>query len=61
MRVSIVICTLNRAKSLGETLECLRHQNYDEFEVVVVNGPSTDNTEEVVGVWADRLRFEHRA
>ena len=58
MRVSVVICTLNRANGLIETLECLRHQNYDNFEVVVVNGPSTDNTEEVLAPWADRIRLQ---
>ena len=42
VRVSVVICTLNRAESLGATLDCLRHQHHDDFEVIVVNGPSTD-------------------
>ncbi len=59
MHVSIVICTLNRATSLGETLESLRYQNYDEFEVVVVNGPSTDDTEVVLQRWSDLIRIEH--
>jgi glycogen(starch) synthase len=58
MRVSIVICTYNRAKGLEETLECLRHQNYNDFEVVVVNGPSTDDTEDVLERWADRVRVD---
>ena len=58
MRVSIVICTLNRAQSLSETLECLRFQNYQDFEVVVVNGPSTDETEQILKPWMDRIRFD---
>jgi glycosyltransferase involved in cell wall biosynthesis len=43
-RVSVVICTYNRADGLRQTLESLRQQRYREFEVVVVNGPSTDHT-----------------
>ena len=58
MRVSVVICTLNRARSLSETLECLRYQNFQDFEVVVVNGPSTDDTEQVLEPWMDRIRFD---
>ena len=44
MRVSVVICTYNRADGLRATLESLRLQRYRDFEVVVVNGPSTDRT-----------------
>jgi glycosyltransferase involved in cell wall biosynthesis len=44
-RVTVVINTYNRAKSLERTLEGLRNQTYPKFEVIVVNGPSTDNTD----------------
>lgn len=57
MRVSVVICTLNRAASLAETLQCLTQQNYDNFEVVVVNGPSTDSTDEVASRWEGAIRY----
>ena len=59
MRVSVVICTLNRVHSLLKTLESLHYQRYDEFEVVVVNGPSNDGTDEALAPWADRVRIEH--
>lgn len=45
--VSVIINTADRAKYLGETLEGLKQQTYDNFEVILVNGPSEDNTEEV--------------
>jgi glycogen synthase len=44
MRVSVVINTYNRAESLRKTLQALRYQTFADFEVVVVNGPSTDGT-----------------
>ena len=47
-RVSIVVNTLNRADSLRRTLLSLRQLDYPEFEVVVVVGPSTDDTDAVV-------------
>jgi len=46
--VSIVICTYNRAAFLNRTLYSLKKLNYKNFEVVVVNGPSTDNTEDIL-------------
>jgi len=57
VRVSVVICTYNRAGSLDATLECLRHQTFGDFEVVVVNGPSTDHTLVVLDPWRDRIKF----
>jgi len=46
--VSIIINTYNRAALLNRTLYSLSKQTYKNFEVIVVNGPSTDNTEEVI-------------
>lgn len=48
MRVSVIINTIDRATSLRTALESLRRQNYPDFEVIVVNGPSTDSTAEVL-------------
>ncbi len=56
MRVSVVINTYNRGKSLRNTLLGFRHQTYTDFEVVVVNGPSTDETDEVLTEFADSIR-----
>lgn len=46
-KVSVIINTCDRGVYLGDTLEGLKQQTYTNFEVVLVNGPSTDNTEEV--------------
>ena len=55
--VSIVINTLNRADSLDKTLESFRWLNYDgDFEVIVVNGPSTDHSAKVVDKWCEHIR-----
>jgi glycogen(starch) synthase len=45
--VSVVVCTYNRAEGLRATLDSLHQQRYPAFEVVVVNGPSTDHTLDV--------------
>lgn len=48
MQVSVIINTLNRASYLRNTLIALTKQSFKDFELVIVNGPSTDNTKEVV-------------
>lgn len=54
--ISVVINTYNRAASLETTLRSLRRLNYPRFEVIVVNGPSTDNTLEVLKNWTSSIR-----
>jgi GT2 family glycosyltransferase len=56
MRISVVINTYNRAASLRQTLQGLRYQTHDAFEVVVVNGPSTDDTAAVLAEYAGEVR-----
>lgn len=48
IKLSICIATLNRAAFIGETLDSIVSQVTDEVEIVIVDGASTDNTEEVV-------------
>ncbi len=55
--VSIVICTFNRGHLLERALDYLQRQHDSRFEVVVVDGPSTDNTAEVIEKWQDRIKF----
>ncbi|HYT90082.1 MAG TPA: glycosyltransferase [Gemmataceae bacterium] len=59
-RVSVVINTYNRAASLRHTLHALRYQTYEPFEVIVVNGPSTDDTDKLLAAIAD-VRVAHCA
>jgi glycosyltransferase involved in cell wall biosynthesis/GT2 family glycosyltransferase len=54
---TVVINTLNRGPELHNTLESLRWLKYSgEFEVVVVNGPSTDHSDDVLSSWGRSIR-----
>lgn len=56
--VSIVVPTYNCAKYLPETLTAILRQDFDDFEIVVVDDGSTDDTEAVVrGVASDKVRY----
>lgn len=46
--VSVIICAKNEADNLTEYLPKILSQDYPEFEVVVVNDCSWDNTEDVL-------------
>ena len=50
--VSIIICAKNEEENLTEFLPKVLSQDYPEFEVVVVNDCSWDNTERVVDEFA---------
>ncbi len=52
---SVVIPTYNRAGLLKRALESLVKQTYRNFEVLVCDDGSTDNTEEVVHSFSDKI------
>jgi len=58
--LSICIATYNRAGYIGETLDSIIPQLDDDVELLVVDGASTDNTEDVVRRYVDvnpRIRY----
>ena len=55
--ISIIICAKNERESLLEFLPLYFNQNYSEFEVIVVNDSSVDDTEDVLKAFA--LQFNH--
>jgi abequosyltransferase len=54
-KLSICIATYNRGAFIGSTLESLVDQANEQVEIVVLDGGSTDNTEEVVRQYQQRL------
>lgn len=57
-RFSIIIPTYNRAESVTNTLESCFKQSFADFEIVVVDDGSKDNTVEVLqGVSDERLKI----
>jgi len=46
--VSVIICARNEAENLKNNLPYILEQDYPDFEVIVVNDCSQDNTEEIL-------------
>ena len=44
MKFSVIICTNNSEKSISKTLNSLINQNYSNFEIIIIDNLSNDNT-----------------
>lgn len=55
VKLSICIPTYNFSEFIGETLESIIEQAGDEVEIIVGDGASTDNTEEIVRGYQSRF------
>lgn len=57
-KVSVVIPTYNYGRFLGEAIQSVLDQTFEDFELIVVDDGSTDNTKEVVDSFADpRVKY----
>jgi glycosyltransferase involved in cell wall biosynthesis len=62
--ISVVICTHNRDYYLGDALDSALDQDFDDYDLVVVDNGSTDNTRQVVEQRLphhSRLRYVYEA
>jgi glycosyltransferase involved in cell wall biosynthesis len=56
--VSVSVSTYNRAHLLGRALRSVLAQTFQDYEIIVVDDGSTDNTEEVVRSFGDaRIQY----
>lgn len=57
-KVNIILPTYNRAQLIARAIKSVLNQTYRDFEIIVVDDGSTDNTEEVVKKIDDkRIRY----
>jgi len=48
MKVSIIMSVFNDEKSVGKSIESILNQTYDNFELIIVEDASTDNSKEII-------------
>lgn len=56
-KVSIIIPAYNAAKHIKSTIDSVLAQTYSDFELVVVDDGSTDETVEILRSYGDRIRW----
>jgi glycosyltransferase involved in cell wall biosynthesis len=54
-KISIIITAHNYAKYLADAIDSAVNQNYDSFEVIVVNDGSTDHTDEILANYKEKV------
>lgn len=60
--ISLLMPTYNRAGTIGRAIESVLAQTRDDWELVIVDGNSRDETERVVAAYGDRrIRFVKQA
>lgn len=58
MKVSLILTTYNSIENLPRTLESIDSQNYDNIEVVIKDGNSTDGTIDLINEYIASSRYE---
>lgn len=56
-KVSVIIPTYNREKYIVETVESVFAQTFTDYEVIVIDDGSTDNTSVVLKPYLDRITY----
>ena len=56
MKLSVCIPTRNRSKTLSDTLDSALSQNFKNLEIVVVDGASEDNTEDIINKYKKKYK-----
>jgi len=58
--VSVVVCAFNEADNLLSNLKSLAEQRYPDYEIILVDDGSTDQTPEVIKEFKDAFHSEKR-
>ena len=57
MQVSVIIPTYNRAKRLGKAIDSVLNQSHQDFELIIVDDGSDDNTAEVIESYSSDIVY----
>lgn len=55
--VSVIITSFNAGRFIKECIESVLNQTYKDYEIIVVDGGSTDNTFEEIKPFEDKINF----
>lgn len=55
MKISIIIPSYNKGKTLRRSIESVLNQNYKEFEIIVIDGGSNDGSIEILRSFKEKI------
>ena len=58
--VSVIIHTYNNEKFIGETIESVLNQSYDDYEIIVVDDGSVDGTRDALLPYMQKIRYHYK-
>ncbi|NJR15065.1 MAG: glycosyltransferase [Calothrix sp. CSU_2_0] len=56
-KISVIIPTYNRSHLIKDAIESVLNQTYQDFELIIIDDGSTDNTKEVLAEYGERLQY----
>lgn len=54
MKVSVILCVYNEEKFVRKAIDSILYQTLDDFEFIIVNDGSTDNTLDIIKSYEDK-------
>jgi len=59
-KVSVIIPTYNRANFVTKAIDSVLAQAFNDYEIIVIDDGSTDNTREVLKPYRDKIQYIHQ-
>ena len=60
VEVSVIIPTYNRASFLKEAIESVLNQEYSNYELIIIDDGSIDNTKEIIELFEGKLKYYYQ-
>ncbi|GAB2520352.1 glycosyltransferase family 2 protein [Spirosoma aerophilum] len=55
--ISIIIAVYNGERYVGGAIESIINQNYTNYELIIIDGGSTDNTTKVISTYSKHIKY----
>ena len=59
MKVSVIIPNYNHASFLQQRIESVLHQSYQNFEIIILDDCSTDNSRDIIASYSSNKKISH--